>query len=126
LFVHKIAGAMAESGADLDTITAAAQSVIKGAISIGMSLDTCTVPGSPKEDRIASGKAELGLGIHGEAGIEQVDFSGARSAMQMVAEKLLPHTGPGDHVALVWMPRGMQGHREPLGRVIECALVSGL
>lgn len=101
LFVHKIAGAMAESGADLDTITAAAQSVIKGAISIGMSLDTCTVPGSPKEDRIAQGKAELGLGIHGEAGIEQVDFSGARSAMQMVAEKLLPHTGPGDHVALL-------------------------
>ena len=101
LFVHKIAGAMAESGADLDTITVAAQSVIRGAISIGMSLDTCTVPGSPKEDRISAGKAELGLGIHGEAGIEQVDFSGARSAMQMVAEKLAPHTGDGDHVALL-------------------------
>jgi predicted NAD/FAD-dependent oxidoreductase len=28
--------------------------------------------------------------------------------------------------ALVWMPRGVQGHSEPLGRVIECALVSGL
>jgi dihydroxyacetone kinase len=101
LFVHKIAGAMADAGADLDTITAAATAVIKGAISIGMSLDTCTVPGSPKEDRIAAGKAELGLGIHGEAGIEQVDFSGAQSAMQMVAEKLLPHTGAGDHVALL-------------------------
>jgi dihydroxyacetone kinase len=101
LFVHKIAGAMAESGADLETITTAAQGVIKGAISIGMSLDTCTVPGSPKEDRIATGKAELGLGIHGEAGIEQVDFTGARSAMQMVAEKLLPHMGAGDHVALL-------------------------
>lgn len=101
LFVHKIAGAMAEAGADLDTISAAAQSVIKGAISIGMSLDTCTVPGNPKEDRIASGKAELGLGIHGEAGIEQVDFSGARSAMQMVVEKLVPYAGSGDHVALL-------------------------
>ncbi|NBE08944.1 dihydroxyacetone kinase subunit DhaK [Paragemmobacter ruber] len=101
LFVHKIAGAMAEAGADLDAITAAARRVIDGAISIGMSLDTCTVPGSPKEDRIAAGKAELGLGIHGEAGIEQVDFSGARSAMQMVAEKLMPHTGQGDHVALL-------------------------
>jgi dihydroxyacetone kinase len=101
LFVHKIAGAMAESGADLDTITAAATQVIKGAISIGMSLDTCTVPGSPKEDRISAGKAELGLGIHGEAGIEQVNFTGARSAMQMVAEKLLPHTGSADHVALL-------------------------
>ncbi|MCC6863467.1 MAG: dihydroxyacetone kinase subunit DhaK [Rhodobacteraceae bacterium] len=101
LFVHKIAGAMAEAGVELETITTMAQSVIKEAISIGMSLDTCTVPSSPKEDRIAPGKAELGLGIHGEAGIEQVDFSGARSAMQMVADKLLPHIGTGDHVALL-------------------------
>ncbi|NGQ92610.1 DAK2 domain-containing protein [Rhodobacter sp. HX-7-19] len=101
LFVHKIAGAMAEAGADLDTITAAAQRIIAGAISIGMSLDTCTVPGSPKEDRIGQGKAELGLGIHGEAGVEQVDFSGARAAMAMVVDRLLPHVGAGDHAALL-------------------------
>lgn len=101
LFVHKIAGAMAEAGADLDTITAAAQRVIGGALSIGMSLDTCTVPGSPKEDRIGLGKAELGLGIHGEAGVEQVDFTGARAAMAMVVDRLLPHLGQGDHVALL-------------------------
>lgn len=101
LFVHKIAGHMAEAGADLETIAAAAQGVIKGAISIGMSLDTCTVPGSPKEARISAGKAELGLGIHGEAGIEQVDFSGARAAMAMVIERLGPHMAKGDHVALL-------------------------
>jgi ATP-dependent dihydroxyacetone kinase len=101
LFVHKIAGAMAEAGASLDEITAAAQDVIGGAVSLGMSLDTCTVPGSPREDRIAPGKAELGLGIHGEAGVEQVDFASARVAMHMVTEKLLPHLGAGDHVALL-------------------------
>jgi ATP-dependent dihydroxyacetone kinase len=101
LFVHKIAGAMAEAGADLDTIATAAQGVIKGAISIGMSLDTCTVPGSPKEDRIAIGKAELGLGIHGEAGVEQVEFTGARTAMAMVVERLAPSMGKGDHVGLL-------------------------
>ena len=66
-----------------------------------MSLDTCTIPGSPKEDRIASGKAELGLGIHGEAGIEQVDFSTARDAMEMVVDRLAPNIGPGPHVALL-------------------------
>ena len=101
LFVHKIAGAMAEAGADLDTIATAAQGVIRGAISIGMSLDTCTVPGSPKENRIGPGKAELGLGIHGEAGVEQVDFSGARAAMAMVVDRLAPAMGKGDHVALL-------------------------
>ena len=101
LFVHKIAGALAEGGADLDTITAAAQRVIAGAVSIGMSLDTCTVPGSPKEDRISDGKAELGLGIHGEAGVQQVDFAGAKAAMAMVVEKLLPHVRGTSHVALL-------------------------
>jgi ATP-dependent dihydroxyacetone kinase len=101
LFVHKIAGALAEAGADLETVTKAAQKVIVGAVSIGMSLDTCTVPGSPKEDRIATGKAELGLGIHGEAGVQQVDFTGAKAAMAMVVDKLLPHVQGRDHVALL-------------------------
>ncbi len=101
LFVHKISGALAEAGADLDTVTAAARKVIEGAVSIGMSLDTCTVPGSPKEARIGSGKAELGLGIHGEAGVEQVDFAGARAAIGVMLDRLTPHTGQGDCVALL-------------------------
>ena len=101
LFVHKIAGALAESGASLDTVTDAARRIIAGAITIGMSLDTCTVPGSPKEDRIPEGQAELGLGIHGEAGISQVDFTGAKAAMAMVLDRLAPHMGAGDHVALL-------------------------
>ncbi|MFK7793037.1 MAG: dihydroxyacetone kinase subunit DhaK [Devosiaceae bacterium] len=101
LFVHKIAGALADQGADLDTVANVANQVIEGVVSIGMSLDTCTVPGSPKEDRIEFGKAELGLGIHGEAGIEQVDYAGARDAMHMVVDKLAPNMGDGQHVALL-------------------------
>ncbi len=101
LFVHKIAGALAESGADLETVAAAARRTIAKVVSIGMSLDTCTVPGSPKEDRIAPGKAELGLGIHGEPGVQQVEFSNAVSAMSTVVEKLKQRVGSGDCVALV-------------------------
>ena len=101
LFVHKIAGALADQGADLATVTDAAEQVIAGAVSIGMSLDTCTIPGSPKEDRIGPGMAELGLGIHGEAGIEQVNFSNAKSAMAMVVDRLEPALTPGPHVALL-------------------------
>ncbi|EHS52657.1 Dak kinase [Rhizobium sp. PDO1-076] len=101
LFVHKIAGALAEAGADLDTVTAAARRVVASTMSIGMSLDTCTVPGSPKEDRIPPGMVELGLGIHGEAGVEQIDFSDARTAMAAVAAKLAPHLSDRPHVALI-------------------------
>ena len=88
LFVHKIAGALAEAGEDLDKIASVAENIIEGTKTIGMSLDTCTIPGSPKEERIALGKAELGLGIHGEAGVEQVDFTDARTAMLQVTTKL--------------------------------------
>jgi dihydroxyacetone kinase len=101
LFVHKIAGALAEEGADLDAVTTAAQTTIANMASIGMSLDTCTVPGSKKEDRIAPGMAELGLGIHGEAGVEQVAFVDAASAMEMVLAKLAPRIGTGAHVAIL-------------------------
>lgn len=101
LFVHKIAGALADQGSDLATVTEAAEKVIAGAVSIGMSLDTCTLPGSPKEDRIGPGMAELGLGIHGEAGVEQVAFSNAKSAMSMVVNRLESTLSPGPHVALL-------------------------
>ncbi|MEX0311728.1 MAG: dihydroxyacetone kinase subunit DhaK [Tateyamaria sp.] len=101
LFVHKIAGALAENGASLEDVTSAARRVISNVTTIGTSLDTCTVPGSPKENRIPAGKAELGLGIHGEPGVEQVDFEGATQAMDVVLGKLRPHAGEGTCVALV-------------------------
>jgi len=101
LFVHKIAGALAESGADLATVTAAAERVIKCVASIGMSLDTCTVPGSEKEARIPEGKAELGLGIHGEPGVSQVDFTDGGEAARLVAEQLAPHMAEGSHAVLI-------------------------
>ena len=101
LFVHKIAGALAEAGKNLDVVADAARSVIAHTHTIGMSLDTCTVPGSPKEDRIAAGHAELGLGIHGEAGVEQIAFSNARDAMARVVEKLSMSVGQGALVALL-------------------------
>ncbi|KAJ54428.1 dihydroxyacetone kinase [Actibacterium mucosum KCTC 23349] len=101
LFVHKIAGALAEGGADLDTVADRAESVIARTRSIGMSLDTCTVPGAPKEARIPAGMAELGLGIHGEPGVEQVPFDTARNAMAAVSEKLAAGMGDGSHVALL-------------------------
>lgn len=101
LFVHKIAGALAEGGADLDTVTSAAQLAIRNMASIGTSLDTCTVPGSAKENRIAPGMAELGLGIHGEAGVQQVAFEGAKKAMDLVLEKLAPKLSHGSYVAIL-------------------------
>lgn len=101
LLVHKVAGAMAENGSNLDACRIAAERVVKSSRTIGMSLDTCTVPGSLKEDRIPAGMAELGLGIHGEAGVEQVASDGAAGAIAKMTEKLADGMPDTPHVALI-------------------------
>lgn len=101
LFVHKIAGAMAENGASLDAVIDTARRVIAHTRSIGISLDTCTVPGSPKEARIPPGRAELGLGIHGEAGVEQIDYDGVRGAVAAMTAKLAAGMENKPHVVLL-------------------------
>lgn len=101
LFVHKIAGALAEQGSDLETVTSAAKKVSDNTQSIGMSLDTCKIPGSPKEDRIPEGMAELGLGIHGEAGVEQIEFTSAKNGITALVSKLDAMMKPSQHVAII-------------------------
>lgn len=101
LFVHKIVGAMSQAGANLDACTIAANRVINASRSIGLSLDTCSVPGSLKEDRIPPGMAELGLGIHGEAGVAQIASAGAADAISKVVESLSATMPKTPHVALI-------------------------
>ena len=101
LFVHKIAGAVSETGGNLDDVTNAAERAARGAISIGMSLSSCTVPGSNREDRIAEGDIEMGLGIHGEPGAEQIAFMGAKKAVEDAVTKLKPHLRAGKYCVLL-------------------------
>lgn len=101
LLVHKVAGYHAERGDDLAAVTKAAERIIRGTKSIGMSLDTCTVPGMIPESRIPQGMAELGLGIHGEPGVEQIGFSGAQQAVTAMIDKLATTLSDGPHVALL-------------------------
>ena len=101
LLVHKIAGAASERGDDLDMVTQAAKRAAGGAMTVGMALDTCTVPGSPKEHRLHPGEAELGLGIHGEPGTRKVAFQDARQAMECVTQGFASKLQSGLNVALL-------------------------
>ena len=92
---------MAEAGKSLEEIATAARLINEKTVSIGTSLDTCTVPGSSKEERIPTGKAELGLGIHGEPGAEQIDFVDARTTTAILLDRLRPHMQKGPCVALL-------------------------
>jgi dihydroxyacetone kinase len=101
LFVHKIAGHMAERGASLAAVAAAADKVAKSIVSLGISVSSCSFPGMGRNDRVPTGKAELGLGIHGEPGVEMVDFSGAREAAALLSARLAKRAPPARGYALL-------------------------
>jgi len=69
VLVEKIAGAAAERGDDLATVTQIATTVNEQMRSMGLALGPCTVPhaGKPSFD-LGEDEIELGIGIHGEPG----------------------------------------------------------
>ncbi len=94
MLVEKIAGHYAEKGLPLAKVAAIAQKVADGLVSLGIALSSCTLPGIGREDRIPDGQAELGLGIHGEPGVELVKFVSAAKATAMVANILFAAVKP--------------------------------
>lgn len=101
VFVEKIAGHFAEQGADLKTVAAMARKAADTLVSLGISLSSCTLPGFGREDRVPAGKAELGLGIHGEPGVDLVNFESARQAALLLVERLFAAAKPARSYALL-------------------------
>ena len=72
VLVHKVAGAAAEKGYDLDQVVKIAQDMADNVRSLGVALSAVTIPGaSVVNDRLDSDTIEIGMGIHGEAGLRQ-------------------------------------------------------
>lgn len=88
VFVHKAAGYAAEQGATLTEVRDAAQNAIDATASIGLALTSCSLPGEETSQRIPEGKAELGLGIHGEPGVTTVDATSCKDLVDIMVAKL--------------------------------------
>jgi dihydroxyacetone kinase-like protein len=70
VYAFKIAGAAAETRADLATVSRIAQKAADACRSIGAALTPCTVPQAGKPTfSIAEDEMEMGMGIHGEPGV---------------------------------------------------------
>jgi len=90
IFVHKIAGALAERGASLRQVKEIAQRVIDNVRTMGIALTSCTVParGKPTFD-LEEDKIEVGVGIHGEAGIFRERLLSAKETAELIIERIL-------------------------------------
>lgn len=91
VLMWKVGGAKAAMGADLDGVVAAAQKAINSTRSMGIGLSPCAIPevGHPNFT-IEEGKMEVGIGHHGEPGIEVADLEPAADMAKRMCDIILP------------------------------------
>jgi len=90
IYAYKTAGALAETGADLDAVTAIARKTVDRTRTIGVALSPCQVPGSDKPSfTLGENEIEMGMGIHGEPGIWRDQLRQADAIADEMIERLL-------------------------------------
>lgn len=91
ILMWKVGGARAAMGGSLDEVITAAQKAIDGCRSIGIGLSACTIPAVGKPNfQIKDGEMEVGIGHHGEPGIEVMKTTGASQMADLMLETVLP------------------------------------
>lgn len=104
ILMWKVGGAKAAMGASLDEVISVTQKAIDNTRSMGVGLSPCTIPevGRPNFV-IPDGKMEVGIGHHGEPGMEVVDLESAAGIAERMCGVILPDLPfmDGDEVVLL-------------------------
>ena len=104
IFMWKAGGAKASQGGTLDEVIAAAQKAIDNTRSVGIGLTPCTLPavGHPNFV-IKEGTMEVGIGHHGEPGIEVCELETAEQMAKRMVDIIIPDYPfvSGDEVAVL-------------------------
>lgn len=75
IFVLKVAGAAADQGRSMQEVVNIAEAAGRCVASFGVALEPCTIPGHAADPaRLNHDEIELGMGIHGEPGVEKQMF----------------------------------------------------
>ncbi|MEO6320748.1 MAG: dihydroxyacetone kinase subunit DhaK, partial [Polaromonas sp.] len=116
VFMHKLVGYLSEKGASLEEILVAANYLNARIFTLGVARDTCTVPGNEKPSRIAVNEVEIGLGIHGEPGVDVKSFSDCSQLMKDFSARLMSKLDPSKrYIALFNNLGGLNG--------LECSIL---
>ncbi|WP_022886596.1 dihydroxyacetone kinase family protein [Glaciibacter superstes] len=90
LTVFKVAGAAASAGYDIDGVERVAILANERTRSMGVAFTGCTLPGASEPlFTVPEGRMAIGLGIHGEPGIDEVDIPSADGLAELFVERLL-------------------------------------
>ena len=103
-FVYKIAGAAADEMRDLDEVTRIAQKAADNVRTMGVALSPCIIPrvGHPGFE-FKENEMEIGMGIHGEAGVRRGALMSARDTVEEMMQPILDDMklSGGDEVAVL-------------------------
>jgi dihydroxyacetone kinase-like protein len=103
-FVYKAAGAAARAMASLDEVKRIADKAAANVRTMGVALSACIVPEVGKPSfTIGENEMEIGMGIHGEPGIEREALKSADAIVTVMMDRILadlPFTA-GDEVAVL-------------------------
>lgn len=103
-FMYKMAGAKADQMADLDEVVRIAKKVGERTSTMGVALSPCTVPAAGVPTfTIGDDEMEIGMGIHGEAGVRRgpLESADAITEQLMAAVMADQSLASGDQVAVL-------------------------
>jgi dihydroxyacetone kinase len=90
LTVFKAAGGASAAGYDLDGVERAAHLANDRTRSMGVAFTGCTLPGAEEPlFTVPEGRMAIGLGIHGEPGIDETDIPSADGLAELFVQRLL-------------------------------------
>lgn len=104
ILMWKVGGAKAAMGGSLDEVIAVAQKAIASTRSIGVGLSACVIPAVGHANfKIEHGTMEVGIGHHGEPGIDVRATVSAAEMAEMMLNVVLPDLpfAAGDRVAVL-------------------------
>ncbi|QIB32269.1 dihydroxyacetone kinase subunit DhaK [Ancylobacter pratisalsi] len=88
--VEKILGAAAEQGSNLAALKTLGDDLNRRIRSMGVALRGTTVPENARETfSLGPDEMEIGVGIHGEPGLERTRFAGANEIIRLLGERIL-------------------------------------
>lgn len=108
VLVCKVAGAKAEQGSDLKAVAEVAQKAADRTATMGVGLEPCTRPGEtePVFD-LKTDEVEIGIGNHGEAGVERTQLASAEEITERLVEPIKAELGLSGDSTVATMVNGM-------------------
>ncbi|MET0828007.1 MAG: dihydroxyacetone kinase family protein [Microbacterium sp.] len=99
LTVFRVAAAAAEAGYDLEGVTRVARLANERTRSFGVAFTGCTLPGAEQPlFSVPEGRMAIGLGIHGEPGIDETGIPTADGLAELLVSRLLDEVPDGVEV----------------------------